>query len=124
MLTVSGGLNWFAAVAEEKWPSPNDEIHNAIKKDFEGEWGDRRQEIVFMGVGINVKAINELFDGCLLDDGEMHKFSRIMRRDLPNEKKERLLCNIFDDGWEDWENPLDMEAVSYTHLTLPTKRIV
>lgn len=109
MLTVSGGMNWFAAIPEDEWPSTNQEIHDMIKKDFTGEWGDRRQEIVFIGEGINVKAITQLFDDCLLNDQEMRTFVRIMRRDLSNEGKEKLLFNAFDDGWEDWVNPLHME---------------
>jgi hypothetical protein len=108
MLTVSGGLNWFAAVPEEQWPSPSQAVMDLIKKDFEGEWGDRRQEIVFIGEGIDVKAITGLFDGCLLNDAEMKKWEKIMKRkNLTNEQRERLLCRSFDDGWEEWNNPLD-----------------
>lgn len=110
MLTVSGGLNWFAVVPEEQWPSPNQEVTDLIKKDFEGEWGDRRQEIVFIGEGIDVKAITELFDECLLNDTEMKKWEKTMRRKgLTNEQRETLLCRTFDDGWEEWRNPLDEE---------------
>jgi G3E family GTPase len=110
MLTVSGGLNWFAAVPEEQWPSPSQAVTDLIKKDFEGEWGDRRQEIVFIGEGIDVKAITGLFDGCLLNDTEMKKWEKVMKRkNLTNEQRERLLCRAFDDGWEEWNNPIDEE---------------
>lgn len=110
MLTVSGGLNWFAVVPEEQWPSPSQDVTDLIKKDFEGEWGDRRQEIVFIGEGIDVKAITDLFDGCLLNDAEMKKWEKIMKRkNLTNERREDLLCRAFDDGWEEWKNPLDEE---------------
>ncbi|KAH0024396.1 cobW-domain-containing protein, partial [Aureobasidium melanogenum] len=110
MLTVSGGLNWFAVVPEEQWPSPSQEVTNLIKKDFDGEWGDRRQEIVFIGEGIDVKAITDLFDGCLLNDAEMKKWEKTMRRKgLTNEQRETLLCRTFEDGWEEWRNPLDEE---------------
>ncbi|KAI5194998.1 hypothetical protein AUEXF2481DRAFT_27734 [Aureobasidium subglaciale EXF-2481] len=110
MLTVSGGLNWFAVVPEEQWPSPSQEVTDLIKKDFEGEWGDRRQELVCIGENIDVKAITELFDGCLLNDAEMKKWERIMRRKgVSDEQKESLLCRTFDDGWEEWRNPLEEE---------------
>ncbi|KAI4741046.1 cobW-domain-containing protein [Aureobasidium sp. EXF-12298] len=117
MLTVSGGLNWFAVVPEEQWPSPSQDVTDLIKKDFEGQWGDRRQEIVFIGEGIDVKAITELFDGCLLDDAEMKKWEKIMKRkNLTNEQREDLLCKTFEDGWEEWNNPLDEEeADSHDH---------
>ncbi|KAI5241631.1 cobW-domain-containing protein [Aureobasidium subglaciale] len=110
MLTVSGGLNWFAVVPEEQWPSPSQEVTDLIKKDFEGEWGDRRQELVCIGENIDVKAITELFDGCLLNDAEMKKWERIMRRKgVSDEQKESLLCRTFDDGWEEWRNSLEEE---------------
>ncbi|KAI5236258.1 cobW-domain-containing protein [Aureobasidium subglaciale] len=110
MLTVSGGLNWFAVVPKEQWPSPSQEVTDLIKKDFEGEWGDRRQELVCIGENIDVKAITELFDGCLLNDAEMKKWERIMRRKgVSDEQKESLLCRTFDDGWEEWRNPLEEE---------------
>lgn len=110
MLTVSGGMNWFDAVPEEDWPSDSPEVKEVTKKDFEGEWGDRRQEIVFVGQGINVKALTELFNACLLDDTEMKQFAKIMRKTkLSDEGKEALLGNLFDDGWEDWANPLDAD---------------
>jgi G3E family GTPase len=112
MLTVSGGLNWFAVVPEEQWPTTNEEVKDLIKKDFEGEWGDRRQEIVFIGEGIDVKAITDLFDGCLLNDAEMKKWEKIMKRKkLTNEQKEDLLCRTLDDGWEEWKNPLEEEEI-------------
>ncbi|KAG9849684.1 cobW-domain-containing protein, partial [Aureobasidium melanogenum] len=112
MLTVSGGLNWFAVVPEEQWPSPSQEVTDLIKKDFEGQWGDRRQEIVFIGEGIDVKAITQLFDECLLNDAEMKKWEKTMRRKgLTNEQRETLLCRTFEDGWEEWRNPLDEEDV-------------
>jgi G3E family GTPase len=117
MLTVSGGLNWFAVVPEEQWPTTNEEVKDLIKKDFEGEWGDRRQEIVFIGEGIDVKAITELFDDCLLNDAEMRKWEKTMKRkNLTSEQREDLLCRTFDDGWEEWKNPLEgEEADSHDH---------
>jgi hypothetical protein len=103
-------------VPEEQWPSPSQEVTDLIKKDFEGEWGDRRQEIVFIGEGIDVKAITALFDACLLDDGEMKRWEKMMKRKgLSNEQRESLLCRTFEDGWEEWKNPLDEEADGHDH---------
>jgi G3E family GTPase len=116
MLTVSGGLNWFAVVSEDQWPTTNEEVKDLIKKDFDGEWGDRRQEVVFIGEGIDVKAITDLFDGCLLNDAEMKRWEKIMnRKKLTNEQKEDLLCRTFEDGWEEWKNPLEEEEIDGHH---------
>jgi hypothetical protein len=45
-----------------------------------------------------------------LNDAEMKKWEKIMKRKKStNEQRERLLCRSFDDGWEEWKNPLDEE---------------
>ncbi|KAJ9627920.1 hypothetical protein H2203_003139 [Taxawa tesnikishii (nom. ined.)] len=100
MLTVSGGLNWFACVPSEQWHSPSEDVTELIKKDFEGEWGDRRQEVVFIGEGIDVNSIKGRFDECLLSDSEMEQWETAMRKEgLTDEEREGLLCDAFDDGW-------------------------
>lgn len=42
MLTLNGGGRWRCEVPEEDWPQ-DPEIVDAIKRDFEGRWADRRQ---------------------------------------------------------------------------------
>ena len=60
---------WWAAVPREDWPEAH---HASILDDFDkaGEDGDRRQEIVFIGAGLDEAAIAEALDACLLNDGE------------------------------------------------------
>ena len=60
---------WWAAVPREDWPEAH---HASILDDFdkEGEDGDRRQEIVFIGAGLDEAAIAAALDACLLADGE------------------------------------------------------
>jgi hypothetical protein len=50
----------------------------AIEADFSGTWGDRRQELVFIGEKINQKAVTEAFDSCLLTAPEMRRWERTM----------------------------------------------
>ena len=42
-----------------------------LRKNWDGEWGDRRQELVFIGQGLKHEEIQRLLDSCLLDDDEM-----------------------------------------------------
>ncbi len=43
---------------------------------WRGEWGDRRQELVFIGVEMNRQELTDAFDRCLLTDAEMHAGAR------------------------------------------------
>lgn len=48
MLTISGGDRWRCEIPEAEWPK-GPKVREATTRDFEGKWGDRRQEIVFIG---------------------------------------------------------------------------
>ena len=61
---------WFAAVPETRWPE--DPTWRAMVKDLWLEpYGDRRQEMVFIGVDMDEAAIRRSLDACLLTDAEM-----------------------------------------------------
>ncbi|QDU57914.1 GTP-binding protein [Aeoliella mucimassa] len=65
---------WWAAAPDDAWPldSPeNAEILEEIKKEFEGPYGDRRQEIVFIGVDMDRPVIESLLEECLLTNDEL-----------------------------------------------------
>ncbi|KAA9368501.1 zinc metallochaperone GTPase ZigA [Ochrobactrum quorumnocens] len=59
---------WWSAVPRSYWPA-DPEWHQAMQPYLDAEWGDRRQEIVFIGVGPMDKAnmIAEL-DACLVPE--------------------------------------------------------
>jgi len=61
---------WWSAVPREHWPEEPE--HRAqIEKNFVGDWGDCRQELVFIGIGLDESAIRRNLDACLLTDAEM-----------------------------------------------------
>lgn len=61
---------WWAAVAPEQWPD-DPEYLAQIKARWNGEFGDRRQELVFIGIGMDQTELRAKLDGCLLNDKEM-----------------------------------------------------
>ena len=65
--------DWWAAVSEDEWPD-HEMQRDSIKMDFHGKYGDRRQEIVFIGAGMDEKAICEQLDSALLTDIEMAQY--------------------------------------------------
>ncbi|GKZ26193.1 hypothetical protein AbraCBS73388_002148 [Aspergillus brasiliensis] len=102
MLTLGCGGGWFAELPDEAWPEDAD-VRKSIEDDFKGEWGDRRQEIVFIGEGIDTTAIKKLLDECLLDKKEMKKWEKVMRtKGVKRAEKQEVMAGIWEDGWEDW----------------------
>ncbi|ESK90297.1 hypothetical protein Moror_13781 [Moniliophthora roreri MCA 2997] len=96
---------------EEEWADGNKEAVEVIKQDFMGEWGDRRQEIVFIGGGekpMQRYLIEKELDGALLTDEEWEEWQKIMlSKDLNDDEKEEKLLQMFRDGFEDWLDPLN-----------------
>jgi G3E family GTPase len=103
MLTLGSELPWFCCVNEEEWMADEATVEN-IKADFDGEWGDRRQELVFIEEALDTEGLTALFDSCLLTEKEMHKWRRVMQdEDLEEEEKEEKLGTMWDDGyWAEW----------------------
>lgn len=98
MLTLRGGLPWFDVVKPEL-PAEAEEL---IAKDMAGEFGDRRNEIVFIGVEINKSHLVNYLDKCLLDDEEYETYKQIIKKEDNLFKIDRALQEEFDDGFEDW----------------------
>jgi G3E family GTPase len=59
--------NWWAAVPKERWP-PSD--GGTIKEHWHPIWGDRRQEIVFIGVDIDWASIKARLDAALVPENQ------------------------------------------------------
>ena len=61
---------WWDAAPREHWPTDPEHLAR-IEADFHGEYGDRRQEIVFIGQNLAPERTREILDRCLLSDEEM-----------------------------------------------------
>jgi len=64
-----GGLFW-AAVDPAEWPADSDH-RQAITSRLESPYGDRRQEIVFIGQQLDIQAATAGLDACLLTAAEV-----------------------------------------------------
>ncbi|WP_375552414.1 GTP-binding protein [Rhodophyticola porphyridii] len=56
---------WWASVPKERWPD-HDGARAYMAQHWQEPWGDRRQEIVFIGVGIDWPALRARLDACLV----------------------------------------------------------
>lgn len=89
ILTVSNGGNWFSELPDEMWPA---EMAAEIRKDFDKEVGDKRQELVLIGqyTEKDKKQIISDLCSCLVTE------------------KEWKLClkgnySDWEDPWEKWD---------------------
>jgi G3E family GTPase len=68
-VTLGPEGHWWAAVPRDDWP--DDEVERAaVLDDFAGPYGDRRQELVFIGIDIDRQMIEQCLEECLLTDDE------------------------------------------------------
>ena len=58
---------WWASVPKDRWPD-HGAAENYIKSIWAEPWGDRRQEIVFIGSDIDWPALKSRLDACLLSE--------------------------------------------------------
>ncbi|MGO4852903.1 GTP-binding protein [Phaeovulum sp. W22_SRMD_FR3] len=62
-VTPLGG--WWASVAKEHWPTHPEALAEVAGK-WDDLWGDRRQELVFIGTGMDEAALRARLDGALM----------------------------------------------------------
>ncbi|GAA6037278.1 hypothetical protein JCM8097_008659 [Rhodosporidiobolus ruineniae] len=113
MLTLGGGGRWLCEQDEATWPD-HPEIRARMKADFQGKWGDRRQELVFIGEQLEVMRplLTKELGAALLDDAEWKAWQKIMTNKKTSMKKKlEKLNNEFDDGFEDWIDEADEEMM-------------
>ena len=67
---ISPAGKWWAAVPKSLWDLSDESMTDIIKENWEDPYGDRRQELVFIGTGIDKEDINDRLEKCLLTDEE------------------------------------------------------
>jgi len=83
---------WWAAVPREHWPD-NEVAKKYMMEQWQEPWGDRRQELVFIGAGIDWADLKKRLDTCLLPANTAASVDELP--DLP-------------DPFPAWRNPNDM----------------
>jgi G3E family GTPase len=68
VMTIGSESHW--NVLDYKAWKGSEEEKSASRKDFAAPWGDRRQEIVFIGLDMKHCPVQQLLDECLLTDEE------------------------------------------------------
>ncbi len=64
---------FWAAMPDEHWPDDLEWRARILEK-WDEPWGDRRQEIVFIGQDMDVDAASAALDSCLLTEAEEQKW--------------------------------------------------
>jgi G3E family GTPase len=64
---------WWAAVPKKHWPD-HPEWKRLFDRNWHKVWGDRRQELVFIGIGMNEAAIRAALDACLVGSDRAKRF--------------------------------------------------
>ncbi|MEM8697728.1 MAG: GTP-binding protein [Pseudomonadota bacterium] len=72
---------WWAAVPRKHWPD-HEGARAYMQANWQEPWGDRRQEIVFIGAGIDWPALAARLDTCLMPEGVVYNPDAVP--DLPD----------------------------------------
>ncbi|WP_373533409.1 zinc metallochaperone GTPase ZigA [Vampirovibrio sp.] len=67
---IEGHSPWWATVPQEEWPE-DVETRNEITAHWDETYGDRMQEIVFIGMNMNQTDLLDRLEACLLTNEEM-----------------------------------------------------
>jgi G3E family GTPase len=68
--TVTSRLGrWWAAVPKNRWPDDG-QFEEHVAESWDPVWGDRKQSLVFIGIGMDEAAIRARLDACLVPEDE------------------------------------------------------
>jgi G3E family GTPase len=81
---------WWAAIQRSAWPK-DDAALAEIRSEWEEPYGDRRQELVLIGIDMDELALRHKLDSCLLTSAEMRRGTKAWR--------------TFSDPFPVWDRP-------------------
>jgi G3E family GTPase len=67
---ISPAGKWWAAIPREEWPHDEEDTIEYIQELWKEPYGDRRQELVFIGVGVDKAELQKKLEACVLTDEE------------------------------------------------------
>jgi len=74
---------WWSAIPKSRWPD-HEEWRKLMNRHWSPVWGDRRQELVFIGIGMDEAAIRAELDACLVGSTTAAKFEAETWSSLPD----------------------------------------
>lgn len=101
--SITSGGKWWGTMPREKMKKFFDEnmaeFDRIVRDDFVSEeFGDRRQEIVFIGIGLNENEIRAAMDECLMTESEMAKYRQNLQNLLATTMATSSGPSLFDVG--------------------------
>jgi G3E family GTPase len=79
-VTSQGLGRWWAAVPKDRWPD-GDAFERLVRAKWDAQWGDRRQELVFIGIDMDRSWIEQQLDRCLVPQ---RRFQPELWRTMPD----------------------------------------
>lgn len=95
VVTIDCAGRWYAASPQSEWPTEEEDI-DLIKADWDPVYGDRGQELVFIGQDLDESAARESLEACLVTEEEDHGGVPVWKR--------------FKDSFPRWQLMDDLEA--------------
>jgi G3E family GTPase len=89
LLQVTPAAPWLCCLPEEQWEPDEGVSRDEVRATWHPAWGDRMQELVFIGRDMNEAQITAQLDACLMSSEEI-------RQELPRYIKERPSFFSFD----------------------------